>query len=36
MGVTGFSTPLGHIAIGLVMLTALVVLLYRLWTDRRR
>lgn len=36
MDVTGFSSPLGHIAVGLVLLTSLVVLLRWFWTNRRR
>jgi hypothetical protein len=33
---TGFSSPLGQIIVGLVLLTSLIVLLRWFWTNRRR
>jgi hypothetical protein len=33
---TGFSSPLGQVIVGLVLLTSLVVLLRWFWTNRRR
>jgi hypothetical protein len=33
---TGFSSPLGQIIVGLMLLTSLIVLLRWFWTNRRR
>jgi hypothetical protein len=33
---TGFSSPLGQVIVGLVLLAALVTLLRWFWTNRRR
>ncbi len=36
MDVTGFSSPLGQVVVGLALLTSLVVLLRWFWMNRRR
>jgi hypothetical protein len=36
MDVTGFSSPLGQIVVGLALLASLAVLLRWFWTNRRR
>jgi len=33
---TGFSSPLGQLVVGLMLLVALLVLLRWFWTNRRR
>lgn len=33
---TGFSSPLGQVVVGLMLLTSLIVLLRWFWTNRRR